>query len=437
MLQAISKHLTITFQLTPQQSLLLAVSGGLDSMVLVHLFTALKYKIAIAHCNFGLRETESDGDADFVKKIANTLNVPYHEIRFETQKYAEAQKISTQMAARELRYNWFNELCSTEGYSHVLTAHHADDNLETVLINITRGTGLEGLLGIPAVSGKILRPLLSYSRAQILAYAQENKIIWREDSSNTSVKYLRNKIRHRVIPILKEINPSLLDSFEQTVTHLKESKTIVDYALQQLKKEILEEKDNHFIVHLEPLKKMPNPKAYLYPLLQSYGFTSWNDIAELLEAQTGKTILSAHYQILKNRNTFILSPIIQSQRNQSYEWSKNNEVLLTPIQLIQNKVNELGKGDKKTIYVDAEKLQFPLRVRKWQEGDYFYPLGMNKQKKKVSKYFKDEKLSLLQKEATWLLCSDQKIVWIIGQRPDERFKVSEQTKEIVKIVWHD
>lgn len=437
MLNRFKNHLKDSFSFLKDEKLLLAISGGIDSMVLWHLLQASGCKIGLAHVNFQLREQESEGDFEFVKQKANELQVPFYAKRFDTAIYAEEKGISIQMAARELRYTWFEELRISEGYDWILTAHHADDNLETALINLTRGTGLDGLLGIPAVSGKIVRPLLPFSREEILAYAQKHEIIWREDSSNASTKYFRNKIRHLVVPVLKELNPTLLTSFQQTLSHLKESQDIIHHALEELKKQVVEEKDNHVKIHLEPLKKLPNPKAYLYPLLQPYGFTSWEDIHHLMDAQSGKQIFSDHYHIIKDRNCFLIQPLTVNNRNQSYFWKSSDEVLSIPIRLESQKVNQLGEGNLKSIYVDAEKLQFPLQIRKWQEGDVFYPLGMKGQKKKVSKFFKDEKMSLLEKEATWLLCSDEKIVWIIGRRADERFKVTSETPQILNITSHE
>ena len=437
MLTRFKNHLSESFSFLKDQKLLLALSGGLDSMVLWHLLQALDFKIGLAHGNFQLRAQESEGDFEFVKQKALELQLPFYMQRFDTANYAEEKGISIQMAARELRYTWFEELRISEGYDWILTAHHADDHLETTLINLTRGTGLDGLLGIPAISGKIVRPLLPFSREQILAYAQKHEIIWREDSSNASTKYFRNKIRHQVIPVLKELNPTLLTSFQQTLSYLKESQDIIHHAIQELKNQVVEEKENHVKIHLEPLKKLPSPKAYLYPLLQSYGFTSWDDIYNLMDAQSGKQIFSDQYQLIKDRNCFLIQPLTVNDRNQSYVWENLNEVLSLPIHLESQIVEQLGEGNQTSIFVDADKIQSSLVIRKWQEGDVFYPLGMKGQKKKVSKFFKDEKMSLLEKEAIWLLCSDEKIVWIMGRRADERFKVSSQSTKILNIIWHE
>lgn len=437
MLTHFKNHLSESFSFLKGQRVLLAISGGLDSMVLWHLLQALDFKMGLAHGNFQLRAQESEDDFEFVKQKAKHLGLPFYMQRFDTATYAEEKGISIQMAARELRYAWFEDLRISEGYDWIVTAHHADDSLETTLINLTRGTGLDGLLGIPAVSGKIIRPLLPYSREQILAYAQKHKITWREDSSNASTKYFRNKIRHLVVPVLKELNPTLLNSFQQTLSHLKESQDIIHHAIEELKKQVVEEKENHVKINLEPLRKMPNPKAYLYPLLHPYGFTSWEDIYNLMDALSGKQIFSDQYHIIKDRNCFLIQPLSSADRNQSYVWNDFKEVLSLPIHLECRVVEQLGKGNKSSIFVDAEKLQFPLTIRKWQEGDVFYPLGMKGQKKKVSKFFKDEKMSLLEKEATWLLCSNEKIVWIIGRRPDERFKVHQQSTQILNIIWHE
>lgn len=437
MLNLFIQHIQTNFSFVENKRVLLTVSGGIDSVVLTYLCNAIKIDFAIAHCNFKLRGIESNADAVFVKKLAENFKVNYYEQTFDTQRYAAAEKVSIQMAARELRYQWFNKIATNEGFDYIATAHHANDNLETFIINVTRATGLEGLLGIPAVSGNIIRPLLPFSRKQIEDYANQHQIVWREDSSNASDKYMRNQIRHHIVPILEDLNPTILTSFQQTLSYLKDSQDIIDYAIEELKKQVIEEKENHVKIHLEPLKKLPNPKAYLYPLLQPYGFTSWEDIYNLMDAQSGKQIFSDQFHLIKDRNCFLIQPLTVNDCNQSYVWENLNEVLSLPIRLESQKVNQLGEGNLKSIYVDADQIQSSLVIRKWQEGDVIYPIGMKGQKKKVSKFFKDEKMSLLEKEATWLLCSNEKIVWIIGYRADERFKVTSKTTKILNITCHE
>jgi tRNA(Ile)-lysidine synthase len=323
----------------------------------------------------------------------------------------------------------------TENFDYVLTAHHADDNLETFLINLVRGTGLDGLTGIPAKNENVIRPLLLFSRQEIEQYAKEDNIDWREDSSNALDKYLRNKIRHNLIPILKELNTDFLSSFHKTQVYLQESKTMVEDAsimvYQQVAKEIGE--DIHF--DLNKLQQLPNYKSYLYQWLREFGFSAWDDIYDLVESQSGKQVFSNEFRLLKNRGFLILSPINNEDKKEEYYIFKDQKEIDSPLNLSFSKVAEINIGSNTTIFVDEGKLHFPLVLRRWKEGDSFQPFGMEGKSKKVSKIFKDEKLSLIDKENTWLLCSDDTIVWIIGIRQDERFKIEKTTKNRIQIQW--
>lgn len=433
MLKKLKTHIENNLFFLGEPKLLIAISGGIDSVVLTHLFHKLELNIALAHCNFNLRGDESDADEDFVLDLAEDLNIEVFTQRFDTQAYAKDKKLSIQMAARELRYNWFKELSEQLKFDYILTAHHADDNLETFLINFTRGTGLEGLTGIPEVNGKFVRPLLPFSSEDIEAFAKAQNIKWRDDSSNKSVKYLRNKLRHEVVPILKEINPSVLQSFQTTLENLNDTADIVEESTNAvLKRAITTMDENHIAFKISEFKKVNNPKAYLFEVFKSFGFTEWNDMVDLLDAETGKQVLSNTHRLIKNREHLLLSTIA-SETHETISISKNDTRKETPFgTLFFNEADAISKSEPNTIYVDKDKLKFPLQLRKKQEGDIFYPLGM-KGKKKLSKYFKDEKLSLLDKENTWLLCSGDDIVWVVGRRADERFKVTKQTNNILKI----
>jgi tRNA(Ile)-lysidine synthase len=314
----------------------------------------------------------------------------------------------------------------------VLTAHHADDNLETFLINLSRGTGLEGLTGIPEINGNIVRPLLPFSRQELEYYAIKNKLKWREDSSNIATKYLRNKLRHEVIPTLKEINPQILQNFNKTLSFLQDSNEIMEDCIASVQKKVVSVEGDLIILDIKKLQKLSNPKAYLYQLLKDFNFTEWDDIVSLLEAQSGKQVFSETHRLLKDRKTLILSERI-SKSNLTINISEKENQVETPLGTINlEEVEQMGISNATTIYVDKHLLKFPLKLREWIKGDYFYPLGMQG-KKKLSKYFKDEKLSLIEKEQTWLLCSAKDIIWIIGRRADDRFKVTESTKQILKI----
>ncbi len=431
MLQQFQHHITTTFSFLKGKKIVLAVSGGIDSMVLMHLLMRSGYTFSVAHCNFQLRGQESDKDEEFVKMTCQEHYIPYFINRFETQKYADLHKKSIQIAARELRYNWFDELMHTNGYDFLLTAHHIDDSAETFLINFTRGTGLEGLTGIPQQNKNILRPLLPFSREEIERYAQENSVSWREDSSNASDKYFRNKIRHHILPILKELNPHFLNSFQQTLIHLQEAQCLVEEASSMVYEDVVEEKNDEKRFDLNKLQKLPHKTTYLYQWLKPYGFTAWNDIFDLTEAQSGKQIFSEDYRLLKDRDYLILSKKSEPQ-NESYKIEEELKQIDFPINLRLSDQSHITSHSKGTIFVDKLSLKFPLILRKWQEGDYFYPSGMQG-KKKVSKYFKDEKFSLIDKEKTWLLCSENEIIWIINHRADQRFLANEKTQHILKI----
>jgi tRNA(Ile)-lysidine synthase len=426
MLQKFKEHIHIHFPFLKDQKLLIAVSGGLDSVVLTHLFSELNIPISLAHCNFQLRKKESDLDEEFVKKISQKTSNQIFNIKFKTEEFSKKHKLSTQIAARELRYNWFQELLKQKHLDFVLTAHHADDNLETFLINLTRGTGLDGFTGIPAINGNIVRPLLAFSREEILAYAQANNIAWREDASNASTKYIRNKIRHQIVPVLKEINPNLLETFARTSANLKESKQIIEDKLADISSEVMETTYSTGLqitkFSIAKINELSNPKAYLYPLLKAYNFTAWNDIYNLLSAQSGKQIFSKTHRLLKDRDFLILSAkILSTASEEKFRVEKNALEILNPIHLIFEDIHQKSTENKQTIYVDKDVLKYPLIVRKWRNGDYFYPIGMQG-KKKLSNYFKDEKFSLFEKEDTWLLCTaENEIIWVINHRQDKRF----------------
>ncbi|HEX8017877.1 MAG TPA: tRNA lysidine(34) synthetase TilS [Flavobacterium sp.] len=433
MLSNFKNHISARFPFMENKKLFLAVSGGLDSMVLLHLFQQLEYEIAVLHCNFQLRGLESFGDQDFIRNYCEENNISIFTTQFDTEAFAKDYKLSTQIAARELRYNWFYELLEIHNFDYILTAHHADDNLETFIINLSRGTGLDGLVGIPEQNDKIIRPLLPFSREEILNYAKENTIKWREDSSNASNKYLRNKIRHDLVPVLKEINPNFLKAFQKTQSYLQESNEMAEDASIMIYQQVAKEAAEEIHFDLKKLKKLPNYKSYLYQWLNEFGFLAWNDIYDLVDGQSGKQVFSTEFRLLKNRDALILSPIAEIPEKEEFEINESDQEVNFPLKLSLCNVSHITIDSNKVIFVDAEKLRFPLILRKWEEGDSFQPFGMNGKKKKISKLFKDEKLSLIQKENSWLLCSDDQIVWVVGIRQDERFKIENTTNNILKI----
>ena len=432
MLEKLQLHLNTNFPFLKGKHLFLAVSGGMDSMVLLQLFHQLNYEIAVLHCNFSLRNLESDGDEEFVKYYCESKKIPLFVQKFDTKQFAEDAKLSIQVAARKLRYDWFYEQLADENFDYILTAHHLDDSLETFLINLTRGTGLEGLTGIPAQNDKIIRPLLPFSRVEIEKYIQENNLQWREDSSNASDKYFRNKVRHAIVPVLKELNPNLLSSFQNTLENLQQTQSLVEDASKLVFQIVVQEEANQLKFNLIELMKLPNYAAYLYQWLKDFGFTAWEDIYDLVTAQSGKQVFSESHILLKDRDFLILYAKEIHSDKEEYFIPKELQEVKVPLKISFCNINDISNTNSNCIFVDEDFLQFPLTIRKWEEGDYFYPIGMQG-KKKLSKYFKDEKMSLIDKSNQWLLCSDNQIVWVIGKRQDERFKITENTNHKLQI----
>jgi tRNA(Ile)-lysidine synthase len=424
-------HINTSFPHLWEGKFLLACSGGLDSVVLTHLCHRAKVDFALAHCNFGLRGEASDGDEDFVKKLAKKLDKEFFVIHFNTVEYMNKNKVSLQMAARELRYEWFQALMEQKGWKTLVTAHHADDNLETFLINLSRGTGIDGLTGIPEKTASISRPLLKYSREHIEAYANERKLEWREDSSNQETKYLRNKIRHQIVPLLKELHPTFLNNFNQTQHYLRQTSGIAEDHINQLKEKFFISDEKVIKIPIAEMLKLKPIEGYMFALLHDYGFTEWNDVLSLLTAMGGKEVRSKTHRLLKHREYLLLEEISipQSLEYVIYEEDKRIE---EPLQMSFDFVDRLEETGNTILYVDKETLKYPLMVRKWRKGDYFYPFGMSGSKK-VSKFFKDVKMDRISKEKQWLLCSEDNVVWIMGKRGDERFKVTPKTKQILKI----
>jgi tRNA(Ile)-lysidine synthase len=436
MLQKFQKHIEREFNFLSNSKLLIAVSGGIDSVVLAHLSTWMDFDFAICHCNFQLRGEESNGDEVFVTSLAKDLGVPVFTTHFETEQYAQEHKLSIQVAARNLRYRWFYELLEKHQYDYVLTAHNTNDNLETFLINLSRGTGLEGLTGIPPINQKSVRPLLNFSRDDIMMYAIKNGIVWREDRSNASIKYIRNKVRHQILPVLKEINPHLLETFKDTLKHLNESQELIQEKVEDISKKVLIIKDELLQFNINKLKRLKNTKGYLYQVLHGYGFTEWNDVVNLIDAQPGKQVFSKTHRLLKDRDRLILTTITKDLLDtKPIKIDASMLQVAEPIRLDFQKTDLDSTSDQNAILVDKDLLKYPLSVRKWGYGDYICPTGMTGSKK-LSQLFKDKKLSLIDKEKIWLLTdADDTIIWVIGLRQDRRFAASETTKNQLKISY--
>lgn len=436
MLDKFKENIEKNFPFLEGKSLLLACSGGVDSIVLVHLMRALDYNIALAHCNFSLRGKESDKDADFVKNLAKQLSVPVFVETFDTHKYARDLGISTQMAARDLRYAWFDEILENFKFDYILTAHHLDDDLETFFINLSRGSGLRGLSGIPKINKRTIRPLLQISRVEVESYARENTLNWREDKTNLETDYLRNKLRIDVLPKFKQLNPYVLNNYLKSQQILHESYLLLeDYIAIVYKSVVLEHKDS-YIIDINKLKQFPNHRALVYELFKDFGFTEWDDVYNLLAAQTGKQVFSGSYILLKNRDNLILTKKIAKLDHDEYCIEETSREITFPINLKFEIGEYIDIDDRNLIQINLDKLTYPLKLRKWRAGDSFKPFGM-KGRKKLSKYFKDEKVARTVKEKTWLLLSEEKIVWVIGFRMDEDFRVNPESKEVLKIKFDD
>lgn len=407
-----------------ETKILIAVSGGLDSMALLHLFRLSGFSVQAAHCNFNLRGEESERDEQFVKDTCDALGIPIHLKHFDTEKYAQLQGVSIQMAARDLRYTWFEELRVESKLDFIATAHHQDDQIETILLNLSRGTGLKGMHGILSVQNYLIRPLLFTDRQQLESWISSNNLTYREDSSNASEKYYRNKIRHQLIPSLKEINPSLSNTFQENTERFAASEKNLSFLFEKQRHTILVQKGEEQHIVLCELLKYPSPIDVLFYFIADFGFKDWKAIESLLSAASGKIISSETHELLKDRMALILREK-QGVKSTSFNISEAQECIFDPIPLsfriVDRKEFELNKS-KHVAALDFDKLQFPLELRRWEKGDVFQPLGMSGNKK-ISDFFIDEKMSLFQKENTWLLCSAGEIVWLVGHRIDERFKL--------------
>jgi len=428
-LQYIKKHALFG----PQDRLLVAISGGVDSMALCHLLKEAKYSFSIAHCNFKLRAEASDLDESFVKSVAEALGVECFTKAFDTRAHAKAEGISTQMAARSLRYEWFESLMEDHGFDLLLTAHHKNDVVETVLLNITRGTSINGITGIAPKRDRIVRPLLSFTKADLLGYAINGKVKWREDASNKSLNYRRNKIRHEVVPILEEINPALLKQVERFTEKNLVVQKVFDAHIQALQRAIMQEGEVTRMAKQE-LKKRAISPFELHELLISYGFNYDQCIAILaqLDGLSGSKFESESHELLIDREEL---QIVTRRSDAAFSLQLNREdgVLQLngryQISTLKNKDLGLDKNPENAM-LSLDKLVFPLTLRPWREGDRFRPLGM-KGEKLLSDFLIDEKVSSVDKSKVFVLVSEGQIAWVVGKRISEDYRVSEDTEEVL------
>ncbi|MFP4023056.1 MAG: tRNA lysidine(34) synthetase TilS [Thiohalospira sp.] len=441
MIDDFQKYIAINNLCLKDDKLLLGVSGGIDSVIMFHLFRMSGYNIVMAHCNFQLRGKESDNDEEFVQALAENYQIPIHTIRFNTHEIAEKEGISIQMAARDLRYEWFEELKEKHHYNYIAIAHNKNDLAETFLINLSRGTGIKGLTGIKEKSGNIIRPLLFASRKMIDDFCQANNFEYREDSSNETTKYSRNLIRHEIIPAFESINPSFIDTMAENICKLKNTEKIYFHTIKKALTEIANEQDKKTYFEIEKIKKLEPVETYLFEFLAPYGFsnTQINDIITSFDGISGKQFFSPTHRLIKDRSNLILEEISLAQPKPFFIDESTNQTTY-PIQLNLEKIEKTEdfqiNTQKNIAQLDYHKLEFPLTLRKWNKGDYFMPLGM-KNLKKLSDFFIDQKIPIPEKEKVWIIESGNKIAWIVGLRIDERFKITENTTQIFQLKISD
>lgn len=433
---------------------MVAVSGGLDSVVLCHLLHRAGFRFIIAHCNFQLRNDESERDEKFVRDLADGFGVPAFIKKFDAQHFADESKISIQEAARKLRYDWFRQCLEGEAFnayfsafqknkllkyrSLVLTAHHRDDNIETVLFNLFRGTGIAGLRGMMPVKDEIVRPLLLISREKLSAFAKQHQLEWVEDSSNLSTKYSRNFIRHKIIPLIEELMPSAKENMAENIRRFSEVSSIFEGAMENYRRKLLLQRNDDWMIPVEKLRLQQTIPTILFELIHPFGFTpgQLNDALGLMDSQTGSYIHSATHRLLRNRNWLIISPLY-TEEFKTVVIEEGEEHLLFHGGMLHLKIKEITPevkfgADAFKVLLDAKQISYPLILRKWKTGDYFYPLGMAK-KKKLSRFFIDLKLSKNQKEEILVLESDKRIIWVPGLRIDDRFKIKPTSKHCLEL----
>lgn len=429
----------------PKQKIIVAVSGGKDSMALLHFLQHNNFNIIAAHCNFNLRNTESDADALFVKKYCKENEIPYLEMVFNTADIAKNKALSVQETARQLRYDWFEKIRKEQSAVAVATAHHLDDNIETVLFKLTKGTGLKGIRGMKAKSNNIVRPFLQTPLSDILAYIKNNNVQYREDSSNKSNKYDRNKLRQEVTPVLKEINKGYYKTFMNHFNRWNDIENFYTEVVDFWERKLVKTKGEDKQISINALLKVKGFETLLHEILSKYGFNT-ADIADIISVFSNtehKIFNSENHRVLVDKK-FIYITALSSINESTIHYVNAKQEKLTfekgILRIVVKPIGKLSKINKGTnyAYIDADKLEFPLTLRKWKDGDYFYPFGMPKNngkpaKKKISKFLKDEKIDARLKEQTWVLCSGSKIVWVVNHRIDERFALSNTTKNVIQI----
>ena len=443
MLKEFRKYISQENLFIKEDRILLALSGGIDSIAMTELFVKAKFNFGLVHCNFQLRAEESDADEVFVRNLANKLKVPFYSRRFFTIDYADLHRLSIQMAARELRYKWFHEILEKEKFDFIATAHHLDDQVETFLINMMRSSGIAGFHGILPKMGKIIRPLLFTSRKEIEIFVNKHQLKYREDSSNKETKYLRNKIRHEVLPAFADINPDFKKILNENIFRVREAEMIFRESIEFERIRIVIKEKDKILLSINNLIKLEPVTTYLHEFLSPYGFnfSVVSNLIQALDEDPGKQFFSSTHRLIKDRENLIITPI-QSDTDKNIaetEYlidqtiSQIEEPINLAFQIIEKNHHFKVDTSASTANLDFNKIIYPLKLRKWLKGDHFYPFGRD-HKKKLSDFFTDKKFSLADKENTWLLCSEDKIVWIVGHRIDNRFRITPKTKEVLQII---
>ncbi len=415
--------------------ILLAVSGGIDSVVMTHLFREADFSCAIAHCNFQLRGVDSESDENFVRSLGASLEMAVFVKRFDVEEETSEKGISVQMAARDLRYAWFEEMLTEQSFDLLATAHNMNDSVESFFLNLSRGTGIRGLQGIPASNGKIIRPLLFASRKDIIAYCNQNQLEFRVDGSNQETKYRRNKIRHDIIPIMEQINPSFIETMSLNMNRLNEIQGIFKQFVETTRKELFEETPGCITIDVKKLAALYPRGTWFYELFFPFGFTrsQCEGIEKIIDAKPGKRSISTSHQLFKDRDQLILLKSTHKSFERYYLDRPENLSLLPfsmDVEVLERQELEKIPTDRMIAAIDFDEIQFPLTIRHWTHGDYFYPLGMN-QIKKLSDFFVDTKVPVPEKERAWILASGKKIVWIMGHRIDHRFRITNKTTRVL------
>ena len=435
MLEAFKSYIVKNKLFTKDESLIAAVSGGIDSMAMLNLLRESGYNISVAHCNFGLRGDESDGDQLLVEDYCRKHSISIDTRKFETRAFAESNGISIQMAARELRYDWFGELAEKRGSSAIAIAHNHDDIIETFFINLARGTGLKGLTGIKTRNEKIVRPLLFASREMITAYVDAGEIPFREDSSNNEIYYTRNLVRHRLIPLMEEINPSFRESAGATIKRLAEAESVLSGYFDSLRRALVKSEKDAYSISIDHLLSFKPRDIHIYEMLKQFGISSGqvDEVSKIIRSGPGSQRVTPTHIIYKDRHQlFIVEPGSLPLRTRVTDSPEVIDALPGFSCSVVDRKDFVIEDNPSVAALDLDKVKFPLTVRSWNDGDRFQPLGM-KGMKKLSDLFADLKIPAHRKNTIRIFTSADDIIWVAGLRIDHRYRITDSTARVLLI----